>query len=421
MANRPLRIDVLTLFPDMFHSVLGSSILKRAAEHVDGRAPVVSYHLTDIRDYTTDKHQKVDQPPFGGGPGMVIQCQPVWDALAHVESQDQRPPKRILVSPEGETLTQRKVEQLAQHDRLLILAGHYEGFDQRVIDAIGEKPGGLETISLGDYVLSGGEIPAMVLIDSVVRLLPGALGDEQSAHFESFSEGQQRLLDHPHYTRPRTWQGRDVPEVLLSGDHAKIKQWRREQSEQRTASKRPDLTGTRTGVSTNPPAVVIRDERKEDVDAVDRVLRAAFPTDDEAELVTALRNQRDTPIALVACVEDDIVGQITFSPVTLADQPSVRGLLALAPVSVHPDWQQRGIGAALIREGLARCRRAGVHAVFVLGDPAYYTRFGFEPAAPLGFVSDFGAGPEFMVLRLRAMPEHVTGRIQYAGPFDRLG
>jgi len=414
----PLRIDVLTLFPDMFQSVLGASILKRAAEHIDGRPPVVSYHLTNIRDYTTDKHQKVDQPPFGGGPGMVIQCQPVWDALEAVEAQDARAPHRILVSPQGQTLTQRKVEQLAQKERLLIIAGHYEGIDQRAIDAIGEKPGGLDHISVGDYVLSGGELPAMTIIDAVVRLRPGALGHEQSAHFESFSEGQQRLLDHPHYTRPRTWHSRDVPDVLLTGDHAKIEQWRREQSQARTKTDRPDLL--ETSASQTPPAVVIRDERKEDTDAVDHVLRAAFPTDAEAKLVAELRKTRDTPIALVATRNDEIVGQITFSPVTVADQPSIRGLLALAPVTVHPTQQNRGIGAALVREGLARCKHAGVHAVFVLGDPDYYKRFGFEPAAPLGFTSDFGAGPEFMVRRLRDLPEHVTGHIRYAAPFNAL-
>ena len=236
-----MRIDILTLFPEMFDSVLGASILKRAAAPGQDQPAAVSYHLTDIRDHTTDKHQKVDQPPYGGGPGMVIQCQPVWDALEAAEAQDARQPRRILMSPQGERLTQQKVEQFAQCDRLLILAGHYEAFDQRVIDAIGEKPGGLEAISIGDFVLSGGELPAMVLIDAVVRLLPGVLGDAQSAHYESFSPGQHRQLDHPHYTRPQTWQGRSVPDVLLTGDHKKIERWRREQSEARTRRHRPDL------------------------------------------------------------------------------------------------------------------------------------------------------------------------------------
>jgi len=243
-ATAPTRIDVLTLFPEMFTGVLGSSILKRAAEPVahpadptQVRPPVVSYHVTDIREYTDNKHQKVDQPPFGGGPGMVIQCQPVWDAVKAVEAQDPRPATRVLLTPQGTVLTQPLVEELAQQPRLLLIAGHYEGIDERVI----QKLAPIREISIGDYVLSGGELPAMVLIDAVVRLLPGALGHEDSAHHDSFSPGADRLLDHPHYTRPRTWQGMDVPEVLLSGDHAKIEAWRKEEALKRTRERRPDL------------------------------------------------------------------------------------------------------------------------------------------------------------------------------------
>ncbi len=231
-----MRIDVLTLFPEMFQSVLGSSILKRAATDTDDRPAPVSYHLTDIRDHTTDKHSKVDKPPFGGGPGMVIQCQPVWDAVKHVESLDPTPAVRIHMTPQGRPLTQDLVEHLAAQPRLMILAGHYEGFDERVIEAFDP----LE-ISVGDYVLTGGELPAMIVIDAVVRLLPGALGDESSALHESFSSSHRKLLDYPHYTRPRTWEGRDVPEILLSGDHAKIEAWRQDQAEQRTRERRPDL------------------------------------------------------------------------------------------------------------------------------------------------------------------------------------
>ncbi|GAB4192813.1 MAG: tRNA (guanosine(37)-N1)-methyltransferase TrmD [Phycisphaeraceae bacterium] len=245
-ATAPTRIDVLTLFPEMFTGVLGSSILKRAAEPVTHpadptrvRPPVVSYYVTDIREYTDNKHQKVDQPPFGGGPGMVIQCQPVWDAVMAVEAQDPRPATRVLLTPQGTVLTQPLVEELAQQPRLLLIAGHYEGIDERVI----QKLAPIREISIGDYVLSGGELPAMVLIDAVVRLLPGALGHEDSAHHDSFSPGADRLLDHPHYTRPRTWQGMDVPDVLLSGDHAKIEAWRKEEALKRTRERRPDLLG----------------------------------------------------------------------------------------------------------------------------------------------------------------------------------
>jgi tRNA (guanine37-N1)-methyltransferase len=226
-----MRIDVLSLFPEMFAPVLGASILKRAAE-----AQRVSYHLTDIRRFTTSRHGKVDDRPFGGGPGMVMSCQPLWDAVQAVESEDDRPAARVLMCPQGRPLNQRLVEQLAQKPRLLIIAGHYEGVDERVIERLDPL-----MISIGDYVLSGGELPAMVLIDAVVRLIPGVLGDAESAHHESFSPGADRLLDHPHYTRPRVWEGRAVPDVLLSGDHAAIEQWRREQRQRRTVQRRPDL------------------------------------------------------------------------------------------------------------------------------------------------------------------------------------
>jgi len=248
----PLRIDVLTLFPQMFVGVLGSSILKRAAapgiisgnatdpDNSEGvRPPVVSYHVTDIRDYADNKHQKVDQPSFGGGPGMVIQCQPIWDAVQAVEAMDERPATRILLTPQGQPLTQLIVEELAELPRLLMIAGHYECIDERVI----EKLAPIREISVGDYVLSGGELPAMTLIDAVVRLIPGALGHSDSAHHDSFSPGSKRLLDHPHYTRPRTWEGIEAPEVLLSGNHAKIDAWREAEARKRTEERRPDLLG----------------------------------------------------------------------------------------------------------------------------------------------------------------------------------
>ena len=246
-----MRIDVLTLFPDMFEGVLGSSILKRAAETVlpppqakdqTPRPPVVSYHLHYIRHYTDDKHSKVDRPPFGGGPGMVMQCQPVWDAVHAVEAEAaDLPATRILTTPQGERLTQPLAEQLSMKPRLMIIAGHYEGIDERVIEALRGEPAGLMEISLGDYVLSGGELAAMVLIDAVVRLLPGALGDGSSAHHESFSTELQGLLDYPHYTRPAEWMGRKAPDVLLSGNHAEIEKWRLEQAKQRTRERRPDI------------------------------------------------------------------------------------------------------------------------------------------------------------------------------------
>ncbi|WP_432797957.1 tRNA (guanosine(37)-N1)-methyltransferase TrmD [Poriferisphaera sp. WC338] len=238
-----MRIDILTLFPEMFQGVLGSSILKRAAEPVliksdsTTRPPVCSYHVHNIRDHTTNRHQKVDQPPYGGGPGMVIQPQPVYDCVQAVEAeQSDTSARRIHLTPTGKPWTQKLAEEYAQLPRILLIAGHYEAIDQRAIDTL--QP---DEISIGDYVLSGGELAAMVLIDSIVRLIPGALGHDESAHNDSFSEGAKRLLDHPHYTRPAVWNDMPVPDVLMSGNHAHIEKWREEQSLKITQQNRPDL------------------------------------------------------------------------------------------------------------------------------------------------------------------------------------
>ena len=234
-----MRIDLLSLFPDVFEPVLGASITGRARE-----AGAVAWHSHDIRDYTLDKHSRVDDRPFGGGPGMVMACQPVWDAVRAVEAMDPRPATRIYMTPQGERLTQPIVEELAREPRLLILAGHYEGVDERVIERLAPRE-----ISVGDYVLSGGEIPAMLLVDAVARLLPGALGHADSAAQDSFSvasgeepaEAGRRILDCPHYTRPRVWEGMEAPEILFSGDHGAVERWRRERALERTRERRPDL------------------------------------------------------------------------------------------------------------------------------------------------------------------------------------
>ncbi len=251
----PLRIDILTTFPEIFSpeppAALGVSIPARARA-----AGLVEWHAHNIRAWTTDKHQKTDDRPFGGGPGMVMMCQPIWDAVHAVEAMDPRPAQRILLTPQGQLLKQPLVEELARLPRLLLIAGHYEGIDERVI----EKLQPLE-ISLGDYVISGGELAAMVLMDAGIRLLPGSLGDEQSAAQDSFSpvtlpppkraKGAPRqppqppptlrLLDCPQYTRPREWMGMSVPEVLISGDHGAVERWRLEQRLARTRARRPDL------------------------------------------------------------------------------------------------------------------------------------------------------------------------------------
>jgi tRNA (guanine37-N1)-methyltransferase len=223
-----IRIDILTLFPEMFPPVLGTSIPKRAAEK-----GLVSYHLTNVRDFATDAHKSVDDKPFGGGPGMVMLCQTLFDAVETVEKQDPRPATRILLSPQGRLMDQRLVEELARKERLLLIAGHYEGFDERIVEGLSPME-----ISIGDYVLSGGELAVMVVVDAVVRLLPGALGAQDGAADESFADG---LLEYPQYTRPREFRGMRVPDVLLSGNHAAIAKWRLEQRKARTQERRPDL------------------------------------------------------------------------------------------------------------------------------------------------------------------------------------
>lgn len=223
-----LRIDILTLFPEMFATVLATSIPKRAAEK-----GLVEYHLANIRDFATDAHKSVDDKPFGGGPGMVMMCPEIFAAVEAVEKKDDRPAKRILLSPQGRRFDQALAEELAREQRLLLIAGHYEGMDERIVQGLSPIE-----ISIGDYVLSGGELPAMVVIDAVVRLLPGALGAEEGAADESFADG---LLEYPQYTRPREFRGMSVPDVLLGGNHKVIAKWRDEQRKIRTQQRRPDL------------------------------------------------------------------------------------------------------------------------------------------------------------------------------------
>jgi len=226
-----MRFDILTLFPEMFPGYMGQSLLKRAID-----ADLVRIRLHNIRDWATDKHKSVDDRPFGGGPGMVLKVEPVVEAVEAVQKQAEVPGKLVMMTPQGSRLDQSKVEALAQHPRLILLCGRYEGFDERVRTIL--QP---EEISVGDYVLNGGEVAAMVVVDSVVRLIPGVLGDEDSSVHDSFSGPNRHLLEFSQYTRPREYRGHEVPEVLLSGDHEQIAEWRREQSIQRTRQRRADL------------------------------------------------------------------------------------------------------------------------------------------------------------------------------------
>lgn len=221
-----MKIDILSLFPEMFEGVLGSSILKKAEEK-----GAVSYKVTNFRDYADNKHHTVDDYPYGGGAGMVLKPQPVFDAVAAVKGESDA--RVILLCPQGEQYTQQKAEELAKEEHLILICGHYEGYDERIREHLVT-----DEISLGDYVLTGGELGAMVVTDSIVRLLPGVLGNADSPVLDSYSSG---LLEHPHYTRPADFRGHTVPETLLSGNHKKIGEWRMKESLRRTWRRRPDL------------------------------------------------------------------------------------------------------------------------------------------------------------------------------------
>jgi len=221
-----MRIDVLTLFPEMFQGPLQTSIVGRAQT-----AGILDVRLWNIRDFATDRHRQADDSPFGGGAGMVMKPEPAFAAVRHVLGGEEVPV--ILMTPQGEALNHGLAEELAREARLLLFCGHYEGIDERIRQSLVTRQ-----VSIGDYVLTGGELPAMVLIDAVVRFLPGALGEASAVWTDSFAQG---LLEYPQYTRPRDFEGMHVPEVLLSGDHQRIAQWRRQESLRRTLEQRPDL------------------------------------------------------------------------------------------------------------------------------------------------------------------------------------
>lgn len=221
-----IRFDVITIFPEMFSTVVNTSILKRAQQKKK-----VAIRIHDLRDYTEDKHRKVDDRPFGGGPGMVMSPQPIFEAVKKIKGR--RKAKVVLTCAGGKPFTQAVARQMLAWKNVIFICGHYEGVDERVRERLVD-----ESISIGDYVLTGGELPAMVMIDAVTRLVPGVLGKEESLHTESF-EG--KLLEYPQYTRPADFDGMKVPEILLSGHHADIEKWRRQQAERRTRQERPDL------------------------------------------------------------------------------------------------------------------------------------------------------------------------------------
>jgi tRNA (guanine37-N1)-methyltransferase len=225
-----MRVDIITIFPDMFRDVFGFGIVRRALE-----AGLVEIHVHDLRDWARDRHRSTDDAPYGGGPGMVMKAAPLVGAVEEVVceeiSEDHR--ELVLLSPRGKLLNQGEVERISKKQQVVLVAGRYEGVDERFLAATAARE-----FSIGDYVLSGGEIPAMVLVDAMTRLIPGALSDPDSAREDSFNRG---LLDYPHYTRPAEFRGLKVPEVLLSGNHAAIRRWRKAQAVEATVARRPDL------------------------------------------------------------------------------------------------------------------------------------------------------------------------------------
>jgi tRNA (guanine37-N1)-methyltransferase len=256
-----LRIDVVTIFPKMLEAPLGEGIVARARE-----AGIVDVRATDLRDFSEDRHRSVDDAPFGGGPGMVMKAEPFFKAVEAVLPEGKGPGTAIvLLSPRGRRFDQRAAERFAGLDHLVLLCGRYEGVDERVAEAIAT-----EELSVGDFVLTGGEVAALAVIEATVRLLPGALGDAESAAADSFADG---VLDFPHYTRPAEWRGRAVPEVLLSGDHGRVRRFRRQQALLATRERRPDLLG-KAQLSAADEAL-LRDasdlRSRKDVDAIEKV------------------------------------------------------------------------------------------------------------------------------------------------------
>lgn len=221
-----MKITILTLFPEMVEPLINSSILKRAQEK-----KLVKFEIVNFREFSTNKHKTVDDTPYGGGSGMVLSVEPIYYALESLE----KPNHKILLSPQGTKFDQNKAKQLLEEEHLTFICGHYEGFDERVLEFVDEE------ISLGDFVMTGGEIAALAMIDSIVRLIPGVIGSQESFEKDSFYDG---LLDYPQYTKPREFRGLEVPDVLLSGDHAKIEKWRQEMSKKKTLERRPDLIKT---------------------------------------------------------------------------------------------------------------------------------------------------------------------------------
>jgi tRNA (guanine37-N1)-methyltransferase len=369
-----MRVDVLTLFPAAFQGPLDVSILRRARE-----AGLLDLHIADIRDYATDRHRTVDDYPFGGGQGMVMRVDVLDAALSAVQSDTEPPGLVVYLSPQGERLTDTLVRELAAAPRLVLVCGRYEGVDERFVEQRVDRE-----VSIGDYILTGGELPAMVLIDAVARHIPGALGDEESPEEESFATG---LLEHPQYTRPADYRGWQVPEVLLGGDHAAIARWKREQRIERTRQRRPDLLPPAASApaierkGTGVPGLRIRAfQYPADLPAVLDLWREAGPgialRDSDTPDQIARKLQRDPELFLVGLLQKEIVAAV------MGGFDGRRG--HVYHLAVTPSARRHGIGEALMAELKTRLRALGclrMNRLVTGGNvaaPAFWERLGWS-------------------------------------------
>ncbi|MCL2433251.1 MAG: tRNA (guanosine(37)-N1)-methyltransferase TrmD [Clostridia bacterium] len=388
-----MHVDILTVFPAAFDGIKTHSIWGRAQDK-----GLLSLNIHDIRMHSTDKHRRTDDTPFGGGAGLVMTAQPVVDAVGQLTMDNAQltGARRIYLSPRGKPLTHALTKELAQEQALTLLCGHYEGIDQRALDICG-----FEEISIGDYVLTGGEIPAMVLLDAVMRHIPGVLGCAESVEEESFSGG---LLEYPHFTRPAIYNKKPVPQVLQNGNHADITRWRTIESLKITAQNRPDLI--KHYISSN---ITIRKERPGDYRQVLPLTYHAF-TDlwyhidrrriDEHYLIYLLKKSKSVinKLCFVAELNGVVVGHILYTKSAFRRPGgTVAPTCTFGPLSVLPELQRYGIGRRLALHSMEAARDQGWKAVIITGIPEYYPKLGFKRAADFGLTMMDGTTADYFM------------------------